>query len=47
MDVVEELKLILVLGANEAAPLSLAQSTVNGLKPDLFFFILKRTRFGF
>lgn len=35
---VEELRLILVLGANEAAPLSLAQSSVNSLKLDLFLF---------
>lgn len=38
---VEELKLILVLGANETAPSNLAQSTVNGLKPDLFFYFEK------
>lgn len=42
---VEESGLILVLGANKAAPLSLAQSSVNGFKPNLF--ILKRSRFGF
>lgn len=45
MDVVEELRLILGLGASGAAPLNLAQSSVNGLKPDLS--ILKGTRFGF
>lgn len=38
VDMVEELRLILVLGANEGAPLSLAQSSVNSLKPDLFLF---------
>lgn len=41
VDVVEELRLILVLGANGASPLSLAQSSVNGLKLDLFFYFEK------
>lgn len=40
VDAVEELKLMLVLGAH-AAPLCLAQSPANSLKPDLFFIILK------
>lgn len=42
VDVVEEwLRLILGLGANGAALLSLAQSSVNGLKLDLFFYFEK------